>query len=328
MNKNGLKNNPNKDEISNAHASNNSSETIRETNEFNNIDDPRKKVRKSITTVANADLLNNLQQSIKALAIHDPFREARRMAESMQDPIREARRMAETMQGPIREARRMVETMQGPFCEARRIAETMQGPIRKARKTILKYHQITDAYKNIFTESTPVNTFEEAYQKVLSSFMAARSASGGDTIETAVYVVEQVNYETKTFPLSKLSIEFYFTLVLTLIFFLYSQNTSLQSEKRISELLNQTQTIIIERLNEIKETDIQGTYYVVERTVNLSTKPTPKKSEVLTKCYPNQRVRLIERKGKWVKVEYYNNILGIHENGWCLKKYLKLIKPR
>jgi len=57
--------------------------------------------------------------------------------------------------------------------------------------------------------------------------------------------------------------------------------------------------------------------------VNLRAKPTTKNSDVLKVLYPNQKVRLVERKKKWIGVEYYNHILDIHENGWCFKKYLK-----
>jgi hypothetical protein len=350
MNPNDFNNKHDKDEVSSSPPSDNSSKDTSEENESKNIQDSLRKLQKAMQAMAFKDQLKEFRKSIESLVIQDPLKEFRKSMESLviQDSLKEVRKSIESLvvQDPLKEFRKSIESLviQDPLKEFRKSMESLiiqdplkgfrksmeslivQDPLKGFRNTILKYKQITDAYKNVFTKSIPANTLEEAYQEVLSNFMAAQSSGKYDTTGAAIRVVEEIKYATKTFPPSRLSLEFYLNLLISLVFFLYSMTLSEQSELRISELINETQTNIIQRLNDIKEPDIQGTYYVVERAVNLRAKPTTKNSGVLAILYPNQTVRLVKRKGKWIMVEYYNHILGIHESGWCYKKYLKIIK--
>ena len=98
-----------------------------------------------------------------------------------------------------------------------------------------------------------------------------------------------------------------------------------ESEKRILDKINVVQEVVIEKLEEVIISKSDDVYYVVQRPVNLRTKPTTQKNNIINVLYPNQTTILIERKGKWIKVEYFNHITGFHESGWCYKKYLKKI---
>ena len=100
---------------------------------------------------------------------------------------------------------------------------------------------------------------------------------------------------------------------------------SAESEKRLTEQIINIQTVITEKLEQVLTTQNNHTYYVVLRPVNLRLKPTTRKSKAINVLYPNQTVRLIERKGKWIHIEYFNHTSGIHEHGWCYKKYLKIL---
>jgi len=37
--------------------------------------------------------------------------------------------------------------------------------------------------------------------------------------------------------------------------------------------------------------------------------------------YPNQTTRLIESRGKWIRIEYFDHIENIHKSGWCLEVF-------
>ncbi|MCK5062197.1 SH3 domain-containing protein [Candidatus Parcubacteria bacterium] len=294
------------------------------------VKDPLKNLRKSMKTLY-INPLEDLRKSIKTLYVNPLINLRKSMKALYINPLEDLRKSIKVLYvDPLEDLRKSMKALYiNPLEDLRKSIKTLyiENPLNEFRKTILKYGQITDAYKSIFTNSIPANNFEEAYREVLSSFIAAKGTGERDTTEAAFQVAKEINFETKTFSPSRLSVEFYITLLISLIFFLYSLTLSEQSELRLSELIIETQTNIIERLNDITaETEIQGTYYVVERAVNLRTKPTTKKSEVLTVLYPNQKLRLVERKGKWIMVEYYNHILDIHKNGWCYKKYLKIIK--
>ena len=65
----------------------------------------------------------------------------------------------------------------------------------------------------------------------------------------------------------------------------------------------------------------EAEYYIVQRHTRLLSNASTKSSK-LADLYPNQSVVLIQRKHKWVKVQYYDYLLGEVVEGWVLKKYL------
>jgi uncharacterized protein YgiM (DUF1202 family) len=67
-----------------------------------------------------------------------------------------------------------------------------------------------------------------------------------------------------------------------------------------------------------------STFYIVKRAVNLRVKPSTK-NEVITILYPNQKVKLETRKGKWIYVTYFDYLDQTTKSGWVYKKYLKLL---
>jgi hypothetical protein len=83
---------------------------------------------------------------------------------------------------------------------------------------------------------------------------------------------------------------------------------------------------IIENIKPDKElTEINQIYYIVQRPVNVRIKPS-NKSNKLDILYPNNKVRLIKSRHKWIFVEYFDFIEGIPKTGWVYKKYLIRVK--
>ena len=277
-------------------------ESFRATIEEMQANDPLKEIRKTIEILKTNNALRGIEETVEMIQAHDPLKDIRSTLKAFQPTV------------PFEDIRKLTEII------------NVNNSIEELRKTIRKYHQITNLYKDIFSESTPATTFEKAYQEVLLRFASAQFSDGCDHSEAAVIVANEISNQVTTSQPSKLSIEFYLNLIVAFIFLLYSINLSQQSEKRVLQSMTSAQTTIIERIAKLEGPKEIGSYYIVKRTVNLRTKPKTKGSAVINVLYPNQKVRLVSRKGKWIKIEYYNHILNCHESGWCYKKYLKKIK--
>jgi len=109
--------------------------------------------------------------------------------------------------------------------------------------------------------------------------------------------------------------------ILGLILAIYSLIAGNQSEKNLITILMQSEQRILKNIDSLKPAESKEVYYVVERTVKLRLKPSTK-SHVITILHPNQRVSLINSKGKWIYVEYFDYIEGLPKSGWACKKYL------
>jgi hypothetical protein len=105
------------------------------------------------------------------------------------------------------------------------------------------------------------------------------------------------------------------------------QNRSLRAEENQSESLTRLLEFvekIASNTQQLIPTEDPSTYYVIERPVDVRSKPTAK-SASLGKLYPNQKVRLVQRKHEWIYVEYFDYIEGVPKYAWLLKKYSKML---
>lgn len=319
--------------------------------------------QKSIDSIKKSGALINFQKQVQSIKFQDPFRDIRKALAMYQDPFAQFRKNIEALnsQNPLDEFRKNINSALSnqPFIEFQKNLHTLlkTDPLADIRKNInkiifqtdftaiqaqigalvnndsFKYFQInlkkilatSDTYKNIFLTGVPANTFEEAFNEITTSYFEAVSLDGEKQEDVVVKVVENFSEKAKKFGLSKLSLEFYLNLLIALMFFVYSQQLSQETETRISNQLSDAQELIIERLDNLIENKNDETYYIVLRNVNLREAPS-NKSTVKTVLYRNQKVRLVQRKSKWIQVEYYDHILGVHLTGWCYKKYLTKMK--
>lgn len=135
---------------------------------------------------------------------------------------------------------------------------------------------------------------------------------------------------------SKISYDGMLGIILTLLFFLYTQISQSKFEDKISNKLNSIKEIT-SQLTESQEKiyrsvsellvneDRTNTFFIVQRCVNLRTKPSTK-SDIIIKLFPNQQVKLEKMKGKWLYISYFDFIDGVPKTGWVYKKYLKRIR--
>jgi hypothetical protein len=110
--------------------------------------------------------------------------------------------------------------------------------------------------------------------------------------------------------------------IFTIFAFLYPLYENQQFEKRVIDSVNQTGTEILKEVEKLKPAEVKGVYYVVVREAKLKSHPRPK-SATIQILPPNQLVKLVRAKGKWIYVEYFDHIEGVPKTGWVLKKYTK-----
>jgi hypothetical protein len=109
--------------------------------------------------------------------------------------------------------------------------------------------------------------------------------------------------------------------------FLYPLYEGQQTEERVIDSVRQAQTQILEEVEKLKppKVKVNEISYVVERKVELKIRP-QSKSATIQILSPNQTIKLIQAKGKWIYVEYFDYIEGLPKTGWVLKKYTRRLK--
>jgi len=103
-----------------------------------------------------------------------------------------------------------------------------------------------------------------------------------------------------------------------------AKKSSGEGTELFKKLVETTQKIAANTERLVPKQD-QNTYYIVERTVNLQIKPSAD-SQVLALLFPNQKVRLVKRKHKWIYIEFFDYLEGVPKYGWALKKYLRSLE--
>jgi len=127
------------------------------------------------------------------------------------------------------------------------------------------------------------------------------------------------------------------SLLLSILFFLYQEISSLQDKVKTEAFQTQTtatlqaQTKQIQNLTFLIEKALvqaaqapEERFVVRERPTTVRSKP-EHGSAVQGMLLPNEVVRAIDTDGKWVEVEYYHWLIEKYRTGWILKKYLERV---
>lgn len=160
----------------------------------------------------------------------------------------------------------------------------------------------------------------EIYSHVLREYS---DVDASDPIESSINEIEEKASSSRT----TLSLEFYLNLVLTLIILLIQNSQSTEFNDDLLERLDRLELTIVENYEVATREEQESSFYIVKVNVNFRDGPSTK-HKALDVLYPNQKVRLIERKQKWIKVEYYDHLEDVHKQGWAYKKYLHLLNPK
>lgn len=167
-------------------------------------------------------------------------------------------------------------------------------------------------------------TFSEAWHEIIRKYEIASHTNVLDPLEAVVSEVEEQARRPSKGPLGT---EFFLNLILALFLFCYSQILANESEQHILHRIERMEYIVSQQLAELNAHEDIDTFYIVERSVTLRTRSNTK-SKIIALLHPNLKVRLIEKGSKWIKVEYFDYLEGVHRSGWVHKKYLKIMNPR
>lgn len=187
------------------------------------------------------------------------------------------------------------------------------------------------AFKTIFISAADLYNRNKLLDIVPQTFAAQIITELGDafnsieetTADNLVNSIEEIIEEKcKRLKPNRISFEGMLQIWLALILFIYSIHLSNKTEENLTNRLLQAEQRILKSIEGLKPEESKEVYFVVERTVKIRLKPSTK-SPVITILHSNQRVSLINSKGKWIYIEYFDYIEGLPKSGWACKKYLK-----
>lgn len=126
-------------------------------------------------------------------------------------------------------------------------------------------------------------------------------------------------------------------LLMSLLFFIYQESSSQQEKAKTEAFQAQTTTILKVQAQQIQNLTLLighaltqaaqepiDRFVVRERPATVRAKPEHGAS-VEGKLLPNEVVRTIDRKGRWVEIEYYHWLHEEYRTGWVLKHYLERV---
>ena len=105
-----------------------------------------------------------------------------------------------------------------------------------------------------------------------------------------------------------------------------AQNKKIAKVESLIEKLPQLIELQVEALIRRQLFAVETFFVVKERTARLRTSPEAG-SGVLALAFPNQKLKLLEERGKWIRVEFYDYLAQNTREGWVLKKYCNRLPP-
>jgi len=123
---------------------------------------------------------------------------------------------------------------------------------------------------------------------------------------------------------------FLVNLLITFLIFHYQENLRLQ-DKAENEIFQAQTAQQIQRLTNLIEQNLaqitqksEDRFVVRDRIATVRSKP-EHGAAIEGKLFPNEVVLSIDRKGRWVEVEYYHWLQEEYRTGWVLKHYLERV---
>ncbi|MFW5431650.1 MAG: SH3 domain-containing protein [Methylophilaceae bacterium] len=170
------------------------------------------------------------------------------------------------------------------------------------------------------------NLEPETISEIYSQAIGLHSNTGKENSDSIESTIAEIEEHTKSSG-SLLSVEFYLSIVFTIVLYLMAQSSSEESDKLLFERLDRLEHTLLESYNAAAEKEVNASFYVVKKNVPFRKGPSTK-HEIITILFSNQKVKLVTRNSKWIKVEYYDHIDDSSKQGWVHKKRLKLLNPK
>jgi hypothetical protein len=282
------------------------------------------------------DPMRDIRKALDAMRIRDPLAE-RRLAWKQprpHDPLTEHRKAMEALRlhDPMTEHRKAMEALRlhDPLAETRKLLESLKyiDPLQHTRELFQALQTSTDLYRSLHNRGVAASSMA-ATMVNLDTYadVEVDTATTQDVLKAISRTLRAIRTAVSMRLLDRLGVEFYLNLIITLLLFLYQLQLSDESEKRIVGEITATREQIIRKFEDTTAEQVDpSTYYVVRHTCVLRRSP-KSNSPAVGVVYPNQLTRLVQWKGKRIRVEYFDHLSGVHLSGWCLKKYLERLPP-
>lgn len=127
------------------------------------------------------------------------------------------------------------------------------------------------------------------------------------------------------------------SLLLSILFFIYQEGSNQQDKAKTESFQTQTASTLQVQSQQIQNLTVligqalakaaiqpEERFVVRERPATVRAEP-EHGSPVQGKLLPNEVVRALERKGRWVEIEYYHWLHEEYRTGWVLKHYLERV---
>jgi hypothetical protein len=198
----------------------------------------------------------------------------------------------------------------------RQLQAVQNSPVFKAIKSIenstlgKSFSRLTDQL-NI---GRGAYTFSEAYEFIANEYEYRESNDQLGTLS------EELSDRTNASPRDALSAEFYLNVLLALVLFLISQSASKEMENRLTTEIKELENVISDQYVLLDTAD-EHQYLTPDRPLNFRTGPSVD-DEIISVISPKQKLREIERKKDWIKVEYFDYLKNENIPGWVHSKYI------
>jgi hypothetical protein len=126
-------------------------------------------------------------------------------------------------------------------------------------------------------------------------------------------------------PRTRLSLEGFLQIVLTVVFFIWPHFANLRMEDRVMREFATVEKKVAHQLQGFGKEDSRPVSYVVTKAVRLRQGPSTE-HKVLAVLQPNMVLEVHKSEGQWMLVEYFDYVDTELKSGWVYKRYLAEIK--
>jgi len=282
--------------------------------EFQRALEPMREIQRTLKS------MSHFRDAIDSMHTRSPLAKMREVLPQLQvrNPLAEHMQAWEALRlrDPLADTRKLLES--GRFVD----------PFQHTRELLRALSTSADLYRSVHGESISSAAIAAAVANIeANAEIEVGTAEQENLLRVVSRTIQNVRTATYTSFVDRLSLEFYLSLLVTVLLLIYQLELSKESEQRITSEIISTREQLLERYEEVVTQQANhNTYYVVRRATVLLQSP-KKGARSPGVLYPNQLTRLVDRRGKWIRVEYFDYLSGVHRSGWCLKKYLDRMPP-
>ncbi|WP_318517276.1 SH3 domain-containing protein [Photobacterium leiognathi] len=185
--------------------------------------------------------------------------------------------------------------------------------------SILRALHSNPIYSHAFSLAKNLNVFEfhPSYKQPLSEVLKQYDALKLEAL------IEEYEERVEVAPQNSLSLEFYLSMLLSLVLFIYSEYSSYLSEQKLVEQLQGLENQVQLLTEKLEETQTR-TFFIVEEPLKLRSEPS-RESTVLEVLPEKLKLLGLESRGKWIEVEYFDYLTNTMKSGWVHSDYLQVV---